>query len=73
MKLSRAEDVEADAETVWAFAIDVERWPEVMNHIDRVRRHSQGAFGLGSSATLEQPRLPPTVWTVDEFKPGTMV
>ncbi len=70
MKLSRREPIAADPATVWEFAVDVERWPDVMDHIARVRRHDQGSFGLGSAATLEQPGLPATVWTVDELNPG---
>ena len=70
MEMSRQETIHADPGEVWAFAIDVERWPEVMDHIDRIRLHDQTGFGVGSAATIEHPRLQATVWTVDAFVPG---
>ena len=70
MEVSRRESVGAAPAVVWAFAIDVERWPAVMDHIDRIDRCDQGQFGLGSSATLTQPGLPTTIWTVDRFISG---
>ena len=70
MELSRQETIDADPSVVWAFAIDVERWPDVMDHIDRIERCDRDQFGLGSAATLLQPGVPTTVWTVDRFAKG---
>ncbi len=71
MDLTRKELVNADPATVWKTVVEVERWPEFMGHIDAVRRHDGEQLGMGSTATLSQPRLPDAVWTVDEFVPET--
>jgi len=36
--VSRQETIGADPSVVWAFGIDVERWPQVIDHIDRIER-----------------------------------
>lgn len=68
MELSRQETIRAAPSVVWAFAIDVESWPGVMDHIGRIERCDHGPFRLGSAARLEQPALPTTTWTVDQFE-----
>ncbi len=70
MELSRQDILSSAPDVVWSFVSDVERWPTVMRHITRVRRHERGLLGMGSTATLSQPGLPDAVWTVDEFVPG---
>ncbi len=70
MEVSRHESVGASPAAVRAFAIDVERWPGVMDHIDRIDRCDEGQFGLASSAALTQLGLPTTIWTMDRFIPG---
>ncbi len=42
-----------------------------MSHINSISRNDSGPFGVGSTATIRQPGLPATVWTVDEFRPDT--
>jgi len=63
-------DVAAAPEQVWAVLADVERWPEWTPMITRLQRVDSGAFGVGSTARIKQPRLPTAVWRVTEFDPG---
>ncbi len=71
MEVTRQAVIHADPATVWAFAVDVERWPAVMSHIDRISRHDDSPLRIGSAATLELHGLPEAVWTVDSFTPAT--
>lgn len=64
-------DIDAAPETVWAVLTDVERWPTWTESMTKVERLADGEFSTGSVARVKQPRLPTTVWTVNEFEPGT--
>jgi uncharacterized protein YndB with AHSA1/START domain len=66
-------DVEIDAapETVWAVLTDIERWPTWTESMARVERLGDGELSTGSMARVKQPRLPVSVWTVNEYEPGT--
>lgn len=66
----RTETIDATMDAVWAALIDVERWPDTMRHISRIKRIDEGPFGLGSQARIAQPGMGSAVWTVDEFEPG---
>ncbi|GAA2098507.1 SRPBCC family protein [Actinomadura alba] len=63
-------DIEAAPEAVWAVLTDVERWPSWTESMTRVSRLEDGELGLGSTARVEQPGLPASVWTVTEHEPG---
>ena len=64
-------DIDAAPETVWSVLVDVEQWPSWTASMNRITRLDPGAFGLGSAARIEQPRLPAAVWRVTAFEPGT--
>src|SRR3954452_365641 len=56
---------------VWAVVIDIERWPERIPTVDTVERLDDGPLAVGSRTRLQQPKLPPAVWTVTELIDGT--
>lgn len=62
-------DILAAPQTVFAVLCDVERWPNWTPTMTRIRRLEGGAFGLGSLAEVQQPKLRTTVWKVSKFTP----
>jgi uncharacterized protein YndB with AHSA1/START domain len=61
-------DIDAEPEKVFAVLCDVERWPDWTTTMTSVRRMENGAFGVGSTARVRQPRLRPAVWQVTQFE-----
>lgn len=70
MKLARTIHIEALPERVWGVMIDIDRWPEWTPSTKQARREDEGAFRLGSSATLEIRGAPTARWTVVGFEEG---
>src|SRR5579859_5797691 len=70
MNLQQSAEIRAEATSIWATIVDVERWSEWTRSIDKVERLDHGASGIGSRARVRQPRIPVAVWTVTEFEPG---
>ncbi|ACY98803.1 MULTISPECIES: SRPBCC family protein [Thermomonospora] len=64
-------EIDAPAERVWEHLIDVERWPEWTASMSRVELLGNKPFGPGSAVRIKQPKLPPAVWTVTGFVPGS--
>jgi uncharacterized membrane protein len=62
--------INAPAQRVWQVLTDVERWPESTASMTRVQRLDNGPFRIGSSAKIEQPKLPTMTWTVTDLQPG---
>jgi hypothetical protein len=50
--------------------MDVERWPEWMPTVTKVKRLESGTLALGSRTRLHQPKLRPAVWQVTELDQG---
>ncbi|MET7469644.1 SRPBCC family protein [Micromonospora sp. NPDC005686] len=69
MRFVESVEIAADVEQVWAVQSDIERWPEWTPSVTAARRLEPGPLALGSTARLEQPRLPPAVWRVTEIEP----
>lgn len=69
MRYEYSVDVDATPAEVWAVLVDVERWPEWTASTTLVRRLDGGAFGVGSTARVKQPKLRAMVWRVTEFEP----
>lgn len=62
--------VNAPRDRIWRFMADVPGWPQWTPTVDAVESLTEGPLRVGSSFRIEQPRLPPTVWTVDKLEPG---
>ncbi|WP_320064711.1 SRPBCC family protein [Micromonospora sp. RTGN7] len=68
MRFEAVMEIAADAERVWQVQTDIDRWPEWTVSVRRARRREPGPLTVGSTALLEQPRLPPAVWRVVEVE-----
>ena len=62
--------INASQERVWAALTDVEHWPEWTSSMTSVTRIDSGAFGVGSKASIKQPKLGTMTWTVTELTSG---
>jgi hypothetical protein len=49
---------------------DVERWPEWTPTVTSVEVLDQGPLRVGTRVRIQQPRLPPAVWTVTVLELG---
>jgi hypothetical protein len=61
-------NIDAAPEKVFTILCDVERWPDWTSTMISVRRAQSGAFAVGSTARVRQPRLRPAVWQVTRFE-----
>lgn len=69
MQYETSVDIDAALGEVWAVVTDVERWPEWTASMTRVQRLDSGAFGVGSTVRITQPRIPAMVWQVTGLTP----
>ena len=60
-------DINATPETVWKLLIDVERWPDMTDSVDRVELLDE-PIALSARARVHQPKLPAAIWTVTAFE-----
>lgn len=63
-------DVDAPPDRIWRVMADVPDWPQWTPTVGAVESLTEGPLRVGSRFRLEQPRLPPVIWTVDELEPG---
>lgn len=69
-EFSRTVEIPASPGLAWSVMVDIERWPEWMASVLRVKRLSRGPLQVGSLVRIHQPKLPPTWWRVTELNPG---
>lgn len=69
MRYEVSTQISAPLERVWAVLTDVQAMPGWTSSMTRVQRLEDGPLAVGSTARLEQPRLPPAVWHVTELVP----
>ena len=62
--------VNASAEEVWGTLSDVEHWNEWTPSIKSILLLDPKPLHLGSTALIEQPRLPRAKWQVTKIEPG---
>jgi uncharacterized protein YndB with AHSA1/START domain len=63
-------EIAAPPERVWAETIDIERWPEWTPTVKYAKRLDAGPITVGSRVRIDQPKLPPALWVVQELEPG---
>jgi hypothetical protein len=69
MRIEQSVEINASPETVYGIMADVERWAEWTPSIVRIERLESGAFAVGSSARVWQPRSPAALWRVTQITP----
>jgi uncharacterized membrane protein len=63
-------EIDAPASVVWDVTVDVERWPEWTESVERVVPLSGPAIEVGKRFKVSQPRMPTLVWEVTDVQPG---
>lgn len=59
-------DILASPGVVWKLLIDVERWPEWTESVERVSLVDPPPMQTGSRVEIKQPRMPLMTWTVTD-------
>jgi hypothetical protein len=72
MRLEDETVIAAPVDVVWRLTEDIESWPGITPTVTRVERLDAGALQVGSAARLEQPGLPPKVWTVTRLEENSL-
>ncbi len=68
MQLRHSVEIEARPEVVWRAHEEIERWPERLASMERVRRLDEGELRVGSRATIKQPWLPALSYVLTELE-----
>ena len=67
VEFSRAIEIAAPADRVWAVMRDVERWREWTASVTGIRLVGGGPLRVGGRAWVRQPKFPPALWEVREL------
>jgi uncharacterized membrane protein len=63
-------EIDAPASVVWDVFVDVERWPDWTDSVDRIVALDGPAIEVGNRFEIKQPRFPNLVWEVTAVDPG---
>lgn len=64
-------DIQADADTVWSVMRDLPTWPAWTPTFTAIQPAGGEAAGMvGRRYAVRQPKLPPTVMTIQSWEPG---
>jgi uncharacterized membrane protein len=63
-------EIDAPAAVVWGVFVDVERWPEWTDSVERIEALDGPGLDVGKRFAIKQPRVPRLVWEVTELDPG---
>jgi hypothetical protein len=72
MRLENETVIAAPVEVVWRLTEDIESWPAITPTVTGLERLDDGALRVGSAARIEQPGLPPKVWTVTRLEQNAL-
>ena len=61
--------VGAPADVVGRIMCDVARWPQWTASVSTVERAATGPLTVGETIVVQQPKLPPSTWTVTKVGP----
>jgi len=67
MELKHSQIINAPLNVVWDTTIDINNWNKWTPTVEAATLKAE-TFALGSSATLKQPGMPSTIWTVTHFQ-----
>ncbi len=70
MRVEQVVDIPAPADRVWGVLCDLRGWPTWTASMREVTPLRPGPVEPGLQVRVVQPRLPTTVWTVEEVVPG---
>ncbi len=66
MEITETTTIDAPIERVWALTLDLDGLPSITPTVTKVERLDPEPVAVGSRVRLEQPGLPPRIWTVDQ-------
>jgi hypothetical protein len=72
MRLENETVIAAPVEVVWRLTEDIESWPAITPTVTGLERLDDGTLHVGSTARIEQPGLPPKVWTVTRLEQNSL-
>jgi uncharacterized protein YndB with AHSA1/START domain len=67
VEFSRAIEIAAPPDRVWAVMRDVERWFEWTASVTSIKLVGGGSLRVGGRAWVRQPKFPPALWEVREL------
>jgi hypothetical protein len=67
MQFETTVEIEASAAAVWAALLDISRWPDWTESMQKVRWLDHDGIRVGARARIKQPGTPALTWTVSDL------